>query len=94
MNEEKEEKQKKYKVKIASEKESGSYTNAISVHVNSNECIIDFGYSVPNSPEPTIKVVERINMSHRTAESFLNVFSNAILDWKNKNKNKQEDENK
>jgi hypothetical protein len=78
--------EKKYKVKIHDEIEGGVYSNAISVHFNSNECIIDLGYSIPNSPEPLIKVVSRVNMSHKTAESFVNVLSNALLDWKNKQK--------
>lgn len=78
--------QKKYKVKIPEGMESGVYTNAISVHFNSNECVIDMGYSVPNAGEPMIKVVSRVNMSHKTAESFVNVLSNALLDWKNKQK--------
>ncbi len=78
--------EKKYKVKMTEDVEGGVYSNAISVHFNSNECIIDMGYSLPNHPEPTIKVVSRINMSHKTAESFVNVLSNALLDWKNKQK--------
>ena len=78
-------KKKQYKVKIAEEMENGVYANAVSVHFNNNECILDMAYTIPNAPEPLIKVVSRINMSHKTAESFLKVLSNAILDWKNKN---------
>ena len=82
-----EEKQtKKIKLKISDEVEGGKYVNAVSVHINQNECVVDFGYHLPNTAEPTVKVVERVNMSHRTAESFLNVLSNAVLDWKNKKK--------
>lgn len=77
---------KPLRLKISEDLEAGSYANAVSVHFNSNECVIDFGYSIPNAPEPTIKVVSRVNMSHRTAESFLNVLSNTMLDWKNKQK--------
>jgi len=84
MSEEK--KDKHYKIKIMEEMEAGVYSNAISVHFNNNECVIDMGYSVPNVPEPLIKIVSRINMSHQTAESFLKVLSNAMLDWKNKQK--------
>lgn len=80
--------EKKYKVKVPDSLEAGVYTNAISVHFNSNECVIDMGYSVPNAGEPTIKVVSRVNMSHKTAESFVNVLSNALLDWRNKQKEK------
>lgn len=82
----KEESQKQYKIKLTEEVENGTYANAVSVHINNNECVIDFAYNLPNAPEPTIKVVSRINLSHKTTESFLNVLSNAILDWKNKNK--------
>lgn len=77
---------KPLRLKISEDLEAGNYANAVSVHFNSNECVIDFGYSIPNAPEPTIKVVSRVNMSHRTAESFLNVLSNTMLDWKNKQK--------
>ena len=77
---------KQYKVKITEEMENGVYANAVSVHFNNNECVLDMAYTVPNASEPLIKVVSRINMSHKTAESFLKVLSNAILDWKNKNK--------
>ncbi len=75
---------KKYKVKLPEELEQGTYSNAVSVHFNQNECIIDFAYVLPNTPEPALKVVSRINMSHRTAESFLKVLSNGLLDWRNK----------
>ena len=81
-----EEEKKKYKVKLPENKEEGVYANAASVHLNSNECIIDMAYLIPNAKEPVLKVVSRINMSHRTAESFLKVLSNAILDYKNKQK--------
>lgn len=81
--------EKKYKVKIADEIEAGVYANAISVHFNNNECVLDFAYTLPNMPEPTIRVQSRVNMSHKTAESLLKVLSNAILDWKNKIKEKK-----
>jgi len=82
------EEKKEYKIKIKEEEEQGVYANAVSVHFNQNECIIDMAYNIPNMPEPVIKVVSRINMSHRTAESFLKVLSNAMLDWKNKQEKK------
>ncbi len=78
---------KKYTVKLPEEMEGGVYSNAISVHINNGECVLDFAYSLPNSPEATLKVVSRINMSHRTAESLMTLLSNAMLDYKNKNKN-------
>ncbi len=77
---------KKYKVKLPEGKEEGVYANAVSVHFNANECVLDMAYVIPNSSEPLLKVVSRVNMSHKTAESFLKVLSNAILDWKNKSK--------
>lgn len=79
---------KQFKLKVPEDLETGVYANAVSVHFNHGECIIDMAYSMPNMPEPTIKVVSRVNMSHRTAESFLKVMSDAFLDWKNKNKTK------
>lgn len=91
--ENKHEKQTKYKVKISEEIEGGVFANAVSVHFNNNECVIDLAYSVPNAPEPVIKVVSRVNMTHQTAESFLKVLSNAILDWKNKSGNNKGKDN-
>lgn len=78
---------KKFTIKLSEEMEAGVYSNAISVHVNNNECVLDFAYSMPNSPEPTLKVVSRINMSHKSAESLMTLLSNAMLDFKNKSKN-------
>lgn len=86
-------KQLKYKIKIPQELEAGVYANAISVHCNSNEFIIDMAYKIANPEETVIKVVSRINMTHKTAESFLKVFSNALLDWKNKQKEHDEKNN-
>lgn len=77
-------KEKTYKVKMTDEMEQGVYANAVSVHFNNNECVIDMAYVLPNTTEPILKVVSRVNMSHKTAESFLKVLSNAMLDWKNK----------
>lgn len=82
-----ESKDKKFKVKLPEDMEQGVYSNAVSVHFNSNECIIDMAYVIPNTAEPVLKIVSRINMSHHTAESFLKVLSNALLDYKNKQKN-------
>lgn len=78
------EQKKNFTVKIPEEMETGVYANAISVHFNNNECILDLAYTIPNTPEPTVKVVSRVNMSHKTAESLLQVLSNTFLDWKNK----------
>lgn len=62
----------------------GKYANAVSVHVNMNEVVLDFGYSMPNTNPPEIKIIERVNLNHRTAESFLSVLQNAMLDFRNK----------
>lgn len=80
---------KQFKLLLPESNQEGVYANAVSVHFNNNECVIDMAYQIPNTPEPTLKVVSRINMSHRTAESFLKVFSNALLDWKNKGDKKE-----
>jgi hypothetical protein len=79
-----EEKKKKLSVKISEDQEGGIYANAVSVHVNTNETIIDFGYILPNMKPTTIKLLKRVNMNHKTAESFMNVLSNAMLDFRNK----------
>jgi hypothetical protein len=71
-------------VKVPDEVQKGVYSNAVSVNVNSNEVVVDFGYLLPNTPAPVIEVVSRVNMNHKTAESFLNVLSGAMEDFKKK----------
>lgn len=78
--------QPQVQVKIDPALEQGAYANAVSVHVNQNEVILDFGYIIPNVKPMTIKVVNRVNITHQTAESFMNVLSNAMLDWRNRQK--------
>ncbi len=73
-------------LKVPEDQQQGSYANAVSVNLNQNEVIVDFGYIMPNVKPTSIKVVSRINMTHRTAESFLKVLQNAVLDWRNKKK--------
>lgn len=85
-----EENKKEIQIKLTQEMEQGIYANAVSVHVNQNEVILDFGYIVPNVKPTTIKVVSRVNLSHNTGESFLKVLSNALLDWRNKSSEKKE----
>ena len=82
----KQEGQNTIQVKVEPADEQGTYSNAVSVHVNKNEVILDFGYILPNMKPTTIKLVDRVNLSHATAESFLKVLSNAMLDWRNKQK--------
>lgn len=80
-------------VKVDPTQEQGTYSNAVSVHVNKNEVILDFGYILPNMKPTTIKLVDRVNLSHATAESFLKVISNAMLDWRNKDKEAEKNKN-
>ena len=82
--------QPQVQVKLDPAIENGVYANAVSVHVNQNEVILDFGYIMPNQKPMTIKVVNRVNITHQTAESFMNVLSNAMLDWRNRQKGEQE----
>lgn len=86
MAEQKQQPDNNIQVKIDPTIEGGSFTNAVSVHVNQNEVIVDFGYIIPNMKPTTIKVVNRVNMTHQTAESFMKVLSNAMLDWRNRQK--------
>ncbi|MBT3865109.1 DUF3467 domain-containing protein [Candidatus Peregrinibacteria bacterium] len=85
----KDNKKKEYLMKIAEATENGVFSNAVSVNMTGNECTIDFGYTLPNTEKPTIKITSRVHMTHPTAESLLKVLSNAILDFKNKKEQKQ-----
>ncbi|MEK7146041.1 MAG: DUF3467 domain-containing protein [Patescibacteria group bacterium] len=71
-------------VKVPEAVQAGVYSNAVSVNVNSNEVVVDFGYLLPNTQHPIIEVVSRVNMNARTAESFMNVLSGAMEDFKKK----------
>lgn len=72
------------KVNIPEAVRAGTYSNAVSVNVNSNEVVVDFGYLLPNTQDPEIEVVARVNMNQKTAESFLNVLGGALEDFKGK----------
>lgn len=76
--------QQQLQVKVPDDVQKGVYSNAVSVNVNSNEVVLDFGYLLPNTPAPVIEVVSRVNMNQRTAESFLQVLSGAMDDFKKK----------
>lgn len=80
---------KKVQVTVPEDVQAGIYSNAVSVNVTPNEVILDFGYLLPGSKEPTVKVLNRVNLSHRTAESFMKVFQNAMLDFMNKQKGQE-----
>jgi hypothetical protein len=86
-----EEAKQQIQVKVEPAMEQGIFANAVSVHVNQNEVVIDFGYILPNSQPTTIKVVNRVNLTHNTAESFMRVISNAMLDWRNHQKEQKKD---
>lgn len=81
--------QKKVKVVVSEDAQTGIYSNAVSVNVTPNEVVVDFGYLMPGAKEPTVKVINRVNLSHRTAESFMKVFQNAMLDFMNKAKGQE-----
>lgn len=76
---------KNIQLKIEPAMEQGCYSNAVSIHINQNEVILDFGYLMPNQQPTTIKLISRINLTHTSAESLLNLLSNSLLDWRNKN---------
>lgn len=81
--------QQSVQMKFDPEMETGVYSNASSVHINGNELVLDFAYAIPRiakDQKQTLKVVSRVNMSHSSAKSFLNILSNAILDFENKKK--------
>lgn len=87
-------KQQQLQIHVPEEMQAGVYTNAVSVNVNPNEVVIDFGYLVPNANPRTIKVVSRVNVNHRIAESFMRVLQNALLDFRNKQKEVSPEEKK
>ena len=80
----------KIQLQVPPEIQSGVYSNAVSVNVNANEVVLDMGYLVPNSNPRTIRIVSRINLNHRTAESFMRILQDALLDFRNKQKEKAE----
>jgi len=61
------EEKKEYTVKISEDMESGSFANAISVHFNGNECVIDMGYTLPNAPKPAILCQTRQNQQSKSS---------------------------
>ena len=79
-------KKREINIQLDKDQQAGVYANAVSVNVNSNEVVVDMGYLVPNVKPTTIKVVSRVNLNHRTAESFVSILQNALLDYRNKDK--------
>jgi len=51
--------------------------------VNQNDVVLDFGYIVPGVKPMTIDVVSRVTMGHRTAENFLKILQDSLLDYRN-----------
>lgn len=80
-----------YQVHIDEASRAGKYANAVSVHVNRNEVVLDFGYIQPGqSQQNRIDVVSRINLNHEVAKSFMSLLQDAILDFQNRLKQHEE----
>ena len=86
MSENQDNSQKNIQLKMDPSMEQGTYSNAVSIHINQNEVVLDFGYLIPNQQPTTVKLVSRLNLTHASAESLLNLLSNSMLDWRNKSK--------
>ena len=68
-------------ISISEDMKAGTYANAASASVTANELILDFGYIVPNETPMTVKVVSRVNMSIKTAESLVQLLQGSIGDY-------------
>lgn len=79
-----ENKQPNINIQIKDELQTGVYSNAVSVNVNNNEVVLDFGMIIPNSNPTTIKIQSRIILNQQTAESFMSILQDAMLDFRNK----------
>ena len=77
-------KKQEISVQISEKEQGGTYANAASVNVNPNEVVLDFGVILPNVQPTTIKIQSRVMLSHKTAESFMSILQDAMLDWRNK----------
>jgi len=85
---------KSIQISVPENQQTGTYANAVSVNVTANEVMLDFGYLIPSqNQQPVIKVVSRVNMNHRVAESFMQIFQNAMLDYRNKVKEQENKQN-
>ena len=77
----------KIAVKVPLDMAKGVYSNAARIHIRNSEVVVDFVYDLPDDTDmKTLEVVSRINMSFESAEKFLSVFQNAILDHRNMDK--------
>ena len=77
---------KKINLQIDQKDQVGVYSNAVSVRVTDNEVLLDFSYILPQMETPTLKIVSRVNLSHASAEKFVSLLQNAMLDYRNKKK--------
>ncbi len=68
-------------ISVSEDMKAGVYANAASASVTANELILDFGYILPNEKPMTVKVVSRVNMSIRTAESLIQLLQGSISDY-------------
>lgn len=68
----------KLQLKVDPANEHGVYSNAVSIHVNPGELVIDFGYMLPGSNPATVKVASRVNLTHQTAASLMDVLGQAM----------------
>ncbi|PIQ79228.1 hypothetical protein COV81_02675 [Candidatus Peregrinibacteria bacterium CG11_big_fil_rev_8_21_14_0_20_41_10] len=75
-----------YQVHINEDNRAGVYANAVSVHVNRNEVVLDFGYIQPGQQQGQnrIDVISRVNLNHQVARSFMTLLQDAILDFQNR----------
>lgn len=78
---------KKINLQIDQKDQVGVYSNAVSVRVNDNEVLLDFSYILPQMEPTTLKIVSRVNLSHASAEKFVSMLQNAMLDYRNKKGN-------
>ena len=60
---------------------AGVYSNAASASVTVNELVLDFGYIVPNERPAQVKIVSRVNMTVKTAESLLQLLQGSVNDY-------------
>ena len=70
---------KKIQIAVPADKRAGVFSNAVSVSVSDNEVVLDFGYLAPGG-ERVVEVVSRVNLTHSTAENFLAVLQETLLD--------------
>lgn len=68
----------KLQLKVDPANEQGVYSNAVSIHVNPGEMVLDFGYMLPGATPAIVKVASRVNVSHATAKSLMDVLGQAL----------------